>query len=397
RLFRENGITGKGIRIAVFDGGFPEVNKHPAFEHIRSDGRIIATFDFTKDKEFSYRGSSHGLSTLSNIGGKYGSLLIGLAPEAEYLLAVTEVNREIFKEEVWWVAAAEWADKNGAQIINSSLGYTEPRYAPSQMDGRYTMISRAANIAVSKGILVINAAGNEGMTPSWQIIGAPADADSVLSVGGVNPNSGLKINFSSFGPNASRKLKPNVAASGTTVAARPLGRFGKVDGTSFASPLVAGFAACVMQLRPGLKAMEYFDLIQKSAHLYPYFDYAHGFGIPQADYFFQARTEISKTFTAVYNRLHSDNTVQNMDLLLQDQPIPPGQESILISLMTEHTNDSEFPAFDYFYYHFANEKNELVHYEVVIPVRTFSVPVPDAGASVFRAFYKGHYVEVILK
>lgn len=396
KLFSQNGITGKGIRIAVFDGGFPEVDRHPAFEHVHRYGRIIATFDFTKNKEISYRGSSHGLSTLSNIGGMYGNILLGLAPDAEYLLAVTEINREILKEEVWWVAAAEWADKNGAQIINSSLGYTEPRYSPAQMDGQFTMVSRAANIAAAKGILVVNAAGNEGSTPSWQIIGAPADADSVLSVGGVNPRTGLKINFSSFGPNARRKLKPNVVASGTTVAARPFGRYGKVEGTSFASPLVAGFAACVMQLRSGLKAMEYFDLIQKSAHLYPYFDYAHGYGAPQADYFFEEKKITDTTFTAQLNV--SFNPAQNapMKNLYHTSDTSLLERYISIELSSNHKAESEFEAFDYFYFHFADEKNELLHYEVVIPDSSFSIPLPRKEVKFFRAFYKGFFKEIIL-
>ncbi|MFN4299293.1 MAG: S8 family serine peptidase [Thermaurantimonas sp.] len=396
QLFAEKGITGKGVRIAIFDGGFPNVDRHPAFEHIRSQNRILATFDFTKKNQHAYRGNSHGLSTFSNIGGKFGKLFIGLAPDAEFLLAITEVNREILKEEVWWVAAAEWADKMGAQIINSSLGYTVPRYSPEQMNGRHTMVSRAANMAVAKGILVINSAGNEGDDLDWQIIGAPADADSVLSVGGVNPYTGLKIGFSSFGPTAERKLKPNVAASGTTVAAKGIDRYGDVSGTSFSAPLITGFAACVMQLYPGLKAMEYFDKIQKSSHLYPYFDYAHGYGVPQADFFFTGKKERS-TFTAAIVRTSMLNPVNPFD---KKSNLVNKKSSILeikISLEEEHSNNSNFKAFDYFYYHIANEKNELLDYEVLIPIKEFSIPISHPDAVIFRAFYQDQFIELNLK
>lgn len=395
QLFAEKGITGKGVRIAIFDGGFPNVDRHPAFEHIRSQNRILATFDFTKSKQHAYRGNSHGLSTFSNIGGKFGNLFIGLAPDAEYLLAITEVNREILKEEVWWVAAAEWADKMGAQIINSSLGYTEPRYSPQQMNGRHTMVSRAANMAVAKGILVINSAGNEGEDRDWQIIGAPADADSVLSVGGVNPYTGLKIDFSSFGPTAERKLKPNVAASGTTVAAKGVDGYRVVNGTSFSAPLITGFAACVMQLHPGLKAMEYFHKIQQSAHLYPYFDYAHGYGVPQADFFFAGKKEI-KTFSAAVVPTAMLNSENPFDIKNNQEEKKPITREIRITLEREHSTTSSFKAFDYFYYHVANAKNELLDYEVLIPVKEFSIPISHPDAVIFRAFYQGQFVELNL-
>ncbi|GCD77093.1 serine protease [Thermaurantimonas aggregans] len=396
QLFAEKGITGKGVRIAIFDGGFPNVDRHPAFEHIRSQNRILATFDFTKNKQHAYRGNSHGLSTFSNIGGKFGKLFLGLAPDAEYLLAITEVNREIFKEEVWWVAAAEWADQMGAQIINSSLGYTEPRYTPQQMNGRHTMVSKVANMAVAKGILVINSAGNEGDDFNWQIIGSPADADSVLSVGGVNPYTGLKIDFSSFGPTAERKLKPNVAASGTTVAAKGADGYRRVNGTSFSAPLITGFAACVMQLYPGLKAMEYFDKIQQSAHLYPYFDYAHGYGVPQADFFYTEKKE-SKTFSAAFVPTSILKSVHSFEKKNNQEEEKSITREIKIALPKEHSTTSSFKAFDYFYYHIANAKNELVDYEVLIPVKEFTIPISHPDAVIFRAFYQGYFIELILK
>lgn len=277
-------IDGRGIRIAIFDAGFPTVDVNPVFEHIRKNNRIIKTYDFVSNRENVYGHNAHGTMVLSCIAGMVNGERMGLATGAEFLLARTEyAHIEPYSEEENWLAAAEWADKNGADIINSSLGYTYHRYFTEQMDGKYALVTRAANKAASKGILVVNAAGNEG-DGDWEIIGAPADADSVLSVGGIAPESGYHTFFSSFGPTSDLRMKPNVCAYGHVIASGKKG-LKRTQGTSFSSPLVAGFAACAWQTRRQLKNMELFEEIQKSASLYPYYDYAHGFGIPQAAYF----------------------------------------------------------------------------------------------------------------
>ncbi len=284
KIFEKYGIDGKGVRIAVFDGGFPGVNTNPVFEHIRNEGRIINTYDFVRKKEYVYCGVSHGTMVLSCIAGIYDSIRMGLATGAEFLLARTEKRTEPFSEEENWLEAAEWADKNGADIINSSLGYTYHRYFPSDMDGKTSLVARAANMAASKGILVVNAMGNDG-TRNWEFLGTPADADSVLSVGGINPSTDYHIDFSSYGPTYDKRMKPNISAFGEVIAAGR-NKILKLQGTSFSAPLVSGFAAGVKQLRPELTNTELFTEIEKSGHLYPYFDYAHGYGIPQASYFF---------------------------------------------------------------------------------------------------------------
>jgi len=220
-FFEKNNIDGSGIRIAIFDAGFPSVDKNPAFEHLRKNSKIIKTYDFCRKKENVYDHASHGTMVLSCIAGIVDNKKIGLATGAEFLLARTEFGvREPFVEEEYWLAAAEWADKNGAQIINSSLGYTYHRYFPEEMDGKTSLVSRAANMAASKGILVVNSAGNEG-SDDWKILSTPADADSVLSIGGISPGTELHINFSSFGPNARKKMKPNVCAYGEAVVSGP--------------------------------------------------------------------------------------------------------------------------------------------------------------------------------
>ncbi len=294
KYFEDMGIDGTGVRIAIFDGGFPGVDTSPMFQHIRESGRIIATWDFVKNTEFVYDYSSHGTSVLTCIAGIIDDKKFGLAPGAEFLLARTEVTREVFSEEENWLAAVEWADKNGADIISSSLGYTFKRYFPKQMDGKSTLVTRSANLAASKGMLVINAAGNDG-DKDWEVIGAPADADSVLSIGGVSPDNGYHINFSSYGPTFDGRMKPNLVAFGKVATSNDK-KIKQSFGTSFSTPLVSGFAACVMQIHPEWDNMETFRQLEMSGHLYPYYDYAHGYGVPQASYFTLGKTEAIPTF-----------------------------------------------------------------------------------------------------
>src|SRR5690606_11480520 len=153
------------------------------------------------------------------------------------------------------------------------------------MNGITALISRSANMAARKGILVVNSAGNEGSNTEWVSIGAPADADSVLAVGGISPWTNLHVSWSSYGPSADKRIKPNVCAFGHSMVMTDKG-ISEATGTSFASPLTAGFAACVWQADTTLTNMELFELIEKSGDLYPYYDYAHGYGVPQASAFF---------------------------------------------------------------------------------------------------------------
>ena len=290
-LFVDKGFDGKGIRIAVFDGGFHAVPTHKAFAHLRDNNQIVATWDFTRKQEDVYDNHGHGTMVLSCIAGKIDNRQLGLATGATFLLAKTEVDPEPFKEEVWWAQAVEWADKNGADIINSSLGYTKDRHYTWEMDGR-SYVSKAANLAARKGILVCNSAGNSGADTEWKIIGAPADADSILTVGGISPSltSYRHIDFSSYGPTADGRMKPNVCNFGYCEVADPRND-DKADfayGTSFSSPLTTGFCACAMQVVRGekLTAMQMKSLVEQSADLYPYYDYAFGYGVPQASFFF---------------------------------------------------------------------------------------------------------------
>lgn len=299
-LFVENGLDGKGIRIAVLDGGFRMADTHPAFQHLRDNHQIIKTYNFPLKKENVYGWDSHGTMVLSCIAGigKNGEPL-GLATGAEFLLARTETSLEQKKEEVWWLMGMEWADANGANIINSSLGYGKDRYNPEDMDGT-SLVARAANMAAKKGILVCNSMGNEADDNSWKTNITPADADSVLSVGGVERN-GQPSFFTSLGPTADGRRKPNVSALGTNVeVANPSASnlYTRASGTSFASPLTAGFAACAWQSHRSWNNMQLRDAIEKSADMYPYYDYQYGYGVPQAGYFVGKEKEsMSPTFS----------------------------------------------------------------------------------------------------
>ena len=303
KYFRAKGINGKGIRIAIFDGGFPQVNTHAAFKHVRDEHRIIKTWNFPNKKEDVYGWNSHGLMTFGCIAGREGDIDLGLATGAEYLLARTEIEAEPFKEEVWWQMAVEWADKNGAQIISSSLGYGKDRYYTKDMNGQ-SYVAKAGNMAARKGILVCNSAGNEGDDNKWRTIITPSDADSVLCVGGLDPSltDYQRTSFSSYGPSADGRQKPNVTAFAWARSAntgKSNDKYHVVPGTSFSCPLVAGFAACALQAKPNLTAMQLFHEIEKSADLYPYCDYSYGYGVPQADYFTGDRKPAKPTFKFV--------------------------------------------------------------------------------------------------
>lgn len=278
--FHKKGYRGEGVRVAVLDAGFTDADVHVGLRHVN----IEATYDFVKKSSFVYDYSWHGTGVMGCIGGMFNDTqATGLATQATFLLARTERGkREYFGEEENWLAAAEWADQKGADLINSSLGYTVPRYFREQMDGEYSLVSRAAQMAFNKGIVVLTSAGNEGQN-DWKYLGAPADADSVLAIGGIDAYSDRKIGFSSYGPSSDGRVKPNVVALGQGISAYgSKSQFQKQSGTSFSSPFAAGFTACYMQAYPNKTQHEVFNGIQESAHLYPYFDYVHGYGVPVA-------------------------------------------------------------------------------------------------------------------
>lgn len=285
-LHLEN-YTGEGIIIAVFDGGFPNVNTMAAFSRLRNNNRLLGGYDFVNRTPAIYEStsSSHGTKVLSTMAGYVENKFVGTAPDASYYLFRTEeAASENPVEESYWVEAAERADSLGVHIINSSLGYNtfdnaSYNYVPSEMNGTTTFISRGATIASQKGLLVVNSAGNSGNEP-WGIVTAPADASGVFTVGAVNAN-GLYAAFSSRGNIFQPSQKPDVVAQGS--GPNVISETGDIiinSGTSFSAPIIAGGLACLWQALPNANAEEIKQFVRLSASQYRAPDYFLGFGIP---------------------------------------------------------------------------------------------------------------------
>lgn len=280
------GFQGQGKMIAVLDAGFQMVNYLAAFDSIRLQGRILAQRDFVDFDGNVYNDDDHGTSVLSCLAADAPGSALGTAPRASYLLLRTEdANSEFPVEEFNWARGAEFADSMGADIINSSLGYTRfdwlERFGHdlSELDGKTTRITRAAEMAAARGILVVSSAGNEGGS-DWGRIGAPADGPNVLSVGAVD-RLGRSVYFSSTGPTADGRIKPDVCALGEDVwVAGTSGYFSPVNGTSFSAPLLAGMAACLWQALPHLDAAGIRKLIKSTAQRNEFADSLYGAGIP---------------------------------------------------------------------------------------------------------------------
>jgi len=248
------GLTGEGQIIAIIDAGFPNVNTLDAFQRIRENNQILGGYNFADRNEDFYTRDFHGTHVLSSIAGYLENEFVGTAPDANFYLFITEISEtETVLEETLWVEAAERADSLGVDVINTSLGYTtydnpNHSYNYQDMDGKTTFISRGAEIGASRGLLLVNAAGNSGNS-SWKYIGAPADAPSVITVGAVNA-SNVIAPFSSFGPTADGRIKPEILGQGQNPALIDY-YTGKIStsssGTSFSSPIIAGLIACLNQ------------------------------------------------------------------------------------------------------------------------------------------------------
>jgi subtilisin family serine protease len=280
------GYRGAGIDIAQFDAGWNRTDILPVFERLRQEGRIKGVKDFVWNNDSTIFGlNNHGTYVLSIMAAWLPGELVGTAPEANYYLFRTEDPfSEYPVEEDNWVAAAEYADSLGIDVINSSLGYSlfdDPalNHSYADMDGNTTRCSIAADIAASKGILVVNSAGNSGDDP-WRYITAPSDADDILCVGAVNADEEHAW-FSSYGPSADGQVKPTVSAMGQAAAFAALdSTIATGNGTSFSSPVIAGLSACLIQAFPNLSQQSIRDAIIRSASLYENPNDALGHGIP---------------------------------------------------------------------------------------------------------------------
>lgn len=284
-LHQQN-YTGSGKIIAVLDGGFPGVNTIQTFKRLRDNNKILGGYDFVNRDDNFYSGGTHGTYVLSSMGGYKENALVGTAPDASYYLFITEDNSyENPVEESFWVEAAEKADSLGVDIITTSLGYfgdhTNPAYNHTyeEMSGDATFISKGANIAFSRGMIVVASAGNEGDTAEPHI-GSPADAFSVIAVGAVTAKK-LRAEFSSIGPSYDGRIKPDVMAQGqSTVLSDEGGNVVTSNGTSFSGPIIAGMTACLWQAYPNKTNQQIKEMILAAGDRYKTPTNQYGYGIP---------------------------------------------------------------------------------------------------------------------
>ncbi|MEO8666191.1 MAG: S8 family serine peptidase, partial [Ignavibacteria bacterium] len=272
------GYTGEGILIASFDAGFDNL-QHTCFSNMRTKG--IRSYDFVNGDTIVANGigrhgnGAHGTITLSLIAGYDPGSLVSPAFNSQYLLAKTEnTETETPLEEDNWIAAAEWADSLGADIITSSLGYKffdspYKSYTWEDMDGTTANITLAADIAVERGIIVVCTSGNAGSNPDHNTLSVPGDGFNVITVGAVNSN-GTRAGFSSIGPTADNRIKPDVMALGVSnYAARSgSGNFGystNSTGTSLACPMVAGVCALILSANPNLTPLQVKDILRNTS------------------------------------------------------------------------------------------------------------------------------------
>ncbi len=281
----QQGYHGEGMLIGVLDAGFRNANAVSFLKPLFDEKRVLATYDFVAKETDVYKDDAHGLEALSAIAATADKQLYGTAYKASFILLRTEdapTEKQI--EEANWLFGAEYADSAGVDVISSSLGYFEfdnaaTNYTYQNMNGKTALSTRAAQIATETGIVVVVAAGNEGSSP-WYYIDAPADAASVLAIGAVT-QTGQRTSFSSFGPSADGRIKPDLAARGEGVMlGLATGIIGQDNGTSFSTPLVAGLVAGFWQSHPSLTAAQVTDLMRRSGSQVSAPDNSLGYGIP---------------------------------------------------------------------------------------------------------------------
>lgn len=291
------GFQGQGIEIAVMDNGFQGMDNSGYLAQARNDGRIVPVYDFVDDDPDVFSEGSHGSLVLGTMLGYFEGQMIGSAPLSKAYLFVTEdTDSEGLYEEYLWAIAAEHADSimGIRSVINTSLGYStgfdiaDQNHTIEDMDGNTTPITIASDLAARKGFLVVNSAGNSG-NDDWQYVTAPADGDSVLAVGATTIH-GNRVSFSSLGPTADGRIKPDVMGVGYDVlTTSPYGFLTYADGTSFSSPLVSGLCASYWSAYPELTPFEILSDVKRFSHQFSNPDNEYGYGIPSFFAMYMAR------------------------------------------------------------------------------------------------------------
>ena len=275
------GYNGEGMTIAVIDAGYHNMDKIDAMQNIQ----VLGVKDFVNPQADIYAEENHGMAVLSCMGMNEPNVMIGTAPRAGYWLLRSEDNySEHLVEQDYWAAAIEFADSVGVDVVNTSLGYyafddKSKNYELRNLDGQFALISRQASKVADKGMVLVCSAGNSG-SGTWKKITPPADAENVLTVGAIDAK-GILAPFSSIGNTTDGRIKPDVVAMGfQTEVMGTDGNLKKANGTSFASPVMAGMVACLWQALPQLTAKEVMELVRQSGNRANYPDNIYGYGIP---------------------------------------------------------------------------------------------------------------------
>lgn len=287
-VLHDQGFDGTGVVVAVLDGGFYGTDDHPCFDNMRAEGRFLGVREFVYGVSTVYSQSTHGTSCLSTMAAYVPNTMVGTAPKASYYIIHTEDGAaENIIEEYNWVSGAEYADSLGVDVCSTSLGYNGfdmPQWDHpfAHFDGHTAPMTIGAEIAASRGMICINAAGNNG--GGTCTLGIPGDAEHILTIGAVNSN-GNRADFSSVGPTYDGRIKPDVMAmgEGSYVASGYSaweGEYYNGSGTSFATPILAGAVACLRQARPYASVQAICDAIRQCSDRVDNPDSYYGYGIP---------------------------------------------------------------------------------------------------------------------
>jgi serine protease AprX len=336
----ELGYRGQGMVIAVIDAGYENADINAVFDSLRNEGRILGTRDYVQGNTSVYEDYLHGANCLSLMAGNTPGQLIGTSPKASYwLLRSEEAANEKIIEENYWVVAAEFADSVGADITTTSLGYTtfdnpSQNHVYADLDGRTSVASIAATMAARKGIFVLNAAGNEG-GGAWNYIGVPADADSICAVGAVD-GAGNHAGFSSVGPTSDGRIKPDLSSMGQNAyVCSPNGMFSSGNGTSYATPILAGAVACLWQANPAKTNMEILQALRSTASKSLNPDNVYGWGIPNMcaahNLMNGTNVSVSEVLKATNFKLFPNPAKQQISFTLNQKP-----ESIILNDILGH-------------------------------------------------------------
>ncbi len=302
-FLHNHGFRGQGMQMAILDAGFFHYLSLPTFDSLRNNGQVLGTWDFVAGDASVDEDNSHGMNCLSTITANMPGTFMGQAPKVSvYLYRTEDVNSEYPIEEQNWAAGIERADSLGIDVSSTSLGYNQFdnaifNHTYADMDGNTTMIAKAADYAAKKGILVLEAAGNEG-TNAWHYIITPADSDSTIAVGAVS-TAGVIGSFSSWGPSSDGQIKPSIDNVGVnaTIASPANGQPTFGSGTSFACPNMAGISTCLWQAFPEVNNMTIINTMQQSANRYTIPDNHYGYGVP----------DMKKSFVMLVKQLYTQS------------------------------------------------------------------------------------------